>query len=312
MPREHPTRQHRGAPLQHTADWRRRLAPDSAGSPSFATASSPRRTDVITITLLRRDGPMGLLNSRDGYARVGAVLLHHVPKWRQRIPMPPEYGVHHVSGIEAIMTAFRTMAGIAALFTVGVVATACGNSTTEAGRGTLAVQLTDAAFPTDSVLRVDVYVVRVDARMADTDSAAAARGATDDSANTGGWTTITRPNQIVNLLAYQNGAFLPLGNAGVAAGNYNGFRLVIDPSKSSLTLKNGAVLTSTSTPNVLFPSGARSGIKIVFLSPVPVAANDTTTVLVDFMVNDSFVMRGNSISLNGLLFKPVIKGTVRP
>ena len=174
------------------------------------------------------------------------------------------------------------------------------------------MQLTDAAFPTDSVLRVDVYVVRVDARMADTDSAAAARGATDDSANTGGWTTITQPNQIVNLLAYQNGSFLPLGNANVAAGNYNGFRLVIDPSKSSVTLKNGAVLTNTSSPNVLFPSGARSGIKIFFLSPVPVAANDTATVLVDFMVNDSFVMRGNSISQNGLLFKPVIMGTVRP
>ncbi|MHB1095658.1 MAG: DUF4382 domain-containing protein [Gemmatimonadaceae bacterium] len=210
------------------------------------------------------------------------------------------------------MTGFKRMTGIAALATAGVLVAACGNSTTEAGRGTIAVQLTDAAFPTDSVLRVDVYVVRVDARMAETDSAAAARGATDDSANTGGWTTITRPSQIVNLLAYQNGSFLPLGNANVAAGDYNGFRLVIDPSKSSVTLKNGAVLTSTSSPNVLFPSGARSGIKIVFLSPVPVAANDTATVLVDFMVNNSFVMRGNSISQNGLLFKPVIMGTVRP
>src|SRR5512133_1300963 len=226
--------------------------------------------------------------------------------------MPPEYGTHDVFGNEGMMTSLKRMTGIAALATAGVLAAACGNSTTEAGRGTIAVQLTDAAFPTDSVLRVDIYVVRVDARMADTDSAAAARGATDDSANTGGWTTITRPNQIVNLLAYQNGAFLPLGNAGVAAGNYNGFRLVIDPSKSSVTLKNGAVLTSTSTPNVLFPSGARSGIKIVFLSPVPVGAKDTATVLVDVMVNDSFVMRSSSISQNGLLFKPVIKGTVRP
>lgn len=226
--------------------------------------------------------------------------------------MPPEYGTHDVFGNEGIMTSYKKMVGIAALATAGVLAAACANSTTEAGRGTIAVQLTDAAFPTDSVLRVDVYVVRVDARMADTDSAAAARGATDDSANTGGWTTITQPNQIVNLLAYQNGSFLPLGNANVAAGNYNGFRLVIDPSKSSVTLKNGAVLTNTSSPNVLFPSGARSGIKIFFLSPVPVAANDTATVLVDFMVNDSFVMRGNSISQNGLLFKPVIMGTVRP
>lgn len=226
--------------------------------------------------------------------------------------MPPEYGTQDIFGNEGKMTSFKRMAGLAVLATAGVLAAACGNSTTEAGRGTLAVQLTDAPFPTDSVLRVDVYVVRVDARMSDTDSAAAAKGVADDSANTGGWTTLTRPNQIVNLLAYQNGAYLPLGNAGVAAGNYAGFRLVIDPSKSSLTLKNGAVLTSTSTPNVSFPSASRSGIKINFQTPVVVAANDTTTVLVDFMVNDSFVMRGNSISQNGLLFKPVIKGTVRP
>lgn len=226
--------------------------------------------------------------------------------------MPPEYGTQDIFGNEGKMTSFKRMAGLAVLATAGVLAAACGNSTTEAGRGTLAVQLTDAPFPTDSVLRVDVYVVRVDARMSDTDSAAAAKGVADDSANTGGWMTLTRPNQIVNLLAYQNGAYLPLGNAGVAAGNYAGFRLVIDPSKSSLTLKNGAVLTSTSTPNVSFPSASRSGIKINFQTPVVVAANDTTTVLVDFMVNDSFVMRGNSISQNGLLFKPVIKGTVRP
>jgi hypothetical protein len=209
-------------------------------------------------------------------------------------------------------SAWLRTTGIAALFAAATLATACGTSTTEAGRGTIAVQLTDAPFPTDSVQRVDIFVVRVDARMADTDSAAAAKGAPDDSASTGGWTTITRPNQLVNLLAYQSGAVLPLGNAGVAAGNYAGFRLIIDPTRSSVTLKNGAVLSGTSTPSILFPSGSRSGIKVVFATPVAVAANDTTTVLVDFIVANSFVMRGNSISQNGLLFKPVIQGSVRP
>ena len=210
------------------------------------------------------------------------------------------------------MTGFKRMVGIAALATAGTLAAACGTSTTEVGRGTLAVQLTDAPFPTDSVQRVDIYVIRVDARIAETDSASAARGATDDSASTGGWTTITRPNQSVNLLAYQNGAVLPLGNASITAGNYSGFRLVVDPTRSSVTLKNGAVLSGTSTPSIILPSGSRSGIKIFFSSPVTVPANDTTTVLVDFVVGNSFVMRGNSISQNGLLFKPVIQGTVRP
>lgn len=204
-------------------------------------------------------------------------------------------------------------AGIAVALASSAFLSACdSHASIAAGNGTLAVQLTDAAFPTDSVKRVDVWVIRVDARQADADSATAARGATDDSASTGGWTTLARPNQSVNLLAYQNGAALPLGSVPMAAGNYRGFRLVIDPSKSSLTLKNGMVLSSTSTPSISFPSAARSGIKIVLTEPVMVTANQTTTVLVDFMVGSSFVMRGNSLAQNGLLFTPVVRGSVKP
>lgn len=205
-------------------------------------------------------------------------------------------------------TAFRSIGLVAAL--VGLAA--CGNTaTTAAGNGTLAVQLTDAPFTVDSVRSVDIYVVRVDGRMADADSSAAAKGASDDSAATGGWTTLAAPNQSVNLLAFQGGLALPLGGARVPAGNYLGFRLVIDPTKSSLTLKNGIVLNGTSTPSITFPSAARSGIKIVLAQPASVVANQTTTVLIDFMVGNSFVMRGNSMALNGLLFTPVIHATVK-
>jgi Domain of unknown function (DUF4382) len=116
----------------------------------------------------------------------------------------------------------------------------------------------------------------------------------------------------VNLLAYQNGVVLPLGQTSVPAGSYLGFRLVIDPSRSSLTLKNGMMMSGTSTPSVMFPSAARSGIKIVLAQPMNVTASQTTNVLVDFVVGSSFVMRGNSISQNGLLFTPVIRGSLKP
>ncbi len=182
---------------------------------------------------------------------------------------------------------------------------ACGASDSGSGTGTLAVQLTDAPFPSDSVKSVDVWVLRVDARQADADSAAA------DSASGGGWTTVASPNASVNLLAYQNGNALPLGSGTLTAGNYLGFRLVIDPSKSSLTLQNGQVLTATSTPSVSFPSGSTTGIKIVLTKPVTVAAHAPTPMLVDFQVNNSFVMRGSSISQNGLLFKPVVIGSTK-
>ena len=191
-----------------------------------------------------------------------------------------------------------------------VITGACGSSTAPAN-GTLVVHLTDAPFAIDSIQRVDVFVARVDGRQADVDSTTAGNAAADDSVHTGGWTTLVSPNRVINLLDYQGGQTLLLGQASVPEGSYRGFRLVIDPSKSSLTLKSGQVLTGTSNPNVSFPSGSRSGIKIVLTQPVTVGVDSTTTMVVDFDVANSFVLRGNSLSLNGLLFKPVIKATVR-
>ena len=200
------------------------------------------------------------------------------------------------------------------LTTVAVLlAAACASDTSTAapGMGTLQVQLTDAPFSTDSVSRVDVFVVRVDAKQADTDSTEAARGTSDDSASTGGWTTLATPKQKIELLALRNGVSTILGDKSVTAGSYRSFRLIIDPSQSSVTLKNGMVLTATSSPSVSFPSAARSGIKIQLDQPITVGAAATTKVLVDFDVAQSFVLRGNSLSQNGLLFKPVIKGAVK-
>jgi len=202
----------------------------------------------------------------------------------------------------------------AAVITVAVIAAACGasSSTGAADMGTLQVQLTDAPFSTDSVSRVDIFVVRIDAKQAESDSTEAARGASDDSASTGGWTTIATPKAKIELLALRNGVSTILGDKSVTAGSYRSFRLIIDPAQSSVTLKNGTVLTSTSSPSVSFPSAARSGIKIELDQPITVGAAATTKVLIDFDVAKSFVLRGNSLAQNGLLFKPVIRGTLKP
>lgn len=187
---------------------------------------------------------------------------------------------------------------------------ACGtadSTSLSGGNGVLRLQLTDAPFPTDSVKSVDIFVVRVDARLAEGDSADAARGASDDSAGTGGWRTVARPNKAFDLLTLRNGAFAPIGQDTLPPGVYRGFRLIIDPTKSGVTLKGGMVLTGTSTPSVTFPSAARSGIKIVLTDGVRVGKDSTSTLRIDFDLDDSFVMRGNSIQRNGLLFKPVVK-----
>ena len=190
---------------------------------------------------------------------------------------------------------------------------ACGGSdTAPRGMGTLVVQLTDAPFPTDSVKSVDIFVVRVDGRVEDVDDASAdTHVATETESEGDGWKTLATPNASINLLELQNGVVSTVGEAKIDAASYRGFRLVIDPSKSSVTLKNGQVLTNTSSPSVMFPSASRSGIKIALASPVVVGEDGKTTMVVDFDVASSFVMRGNSLAQNGLLFKPVIRATVK-
>ncbi len=205
----------------------------------------------------------------------------------------------------------RTLAWTAASIMLAGLAAACSSDSmlpTLTKSGTVVVQLSDAPFLTDSVQSVDVFVVEADGRATATDDNDA--NANVDNSAVGGWTVLATPNQSYNLLALRNGATATLGQVGLAAGTYSGFRLIIDQSKSSVTLKNGTVLTGTSNPGIKFPSAAKSGLKINLSKALTIVGGATTTLLVDFDVNDSFVLRGNTISQNGLLFKPVVNATI--
>lgn len=162
------------------------------------------------------------------------------------------------------------------------------------GSGTLTVQLTDAPFPFSEVSRVDVFIVKVEAKSVDVSDTEAE----DSSSN--GWKTIVTPNVAINLLDLGGGKTTTLGSTTLATGIYRGFRLVIDPAQSSVTLKDG------SHPDVKWPSAAQSGIKIHLDQPIEVTSAGTVTI-VDFDVGRSFHVRGNSISQNGLIFTPVVR-----
>jgi hypothetical protein len=205
----------------------------------------------------------------------------------------------------------RILAWTAAVVSVAGLGVACSSDSTLPGltsSGTVVVKLSDAPFLTDSVKSVEVFVVEVDGRASAADDNDA--NANVDNAAAGGWQVLASPDQSFNLLALQNGATTTLGTSNLAAGSYSGFRLIIDQSKSSVTLKNGMVLTGGSNPGIKFPSAAKSGLKINVSKPVVIVGGATTTLLVDFDVNDSFVQRGNTITQNGLLFKPVINATI--
>jgi hypothetical protein len=208
----------------------------------------------------------------------------------------------------------RSPLALCVVFAGGIVASACGGADSSGlkGTGSLVVQLTDAPFPSDSVKSVDIFVVRVDGRVADVDDASADQNvATEDQSKSDGWTTLATPNASIDLLSLQNGVTSTLGEVKLDPASYQGFRLVIDATKSGVTLKNGQTLTGTSSPSVTFPSASRSGIKINLSAPVVVTADGKTTMVVDFDVGNSFVMRGNSLSQNGLLFKPVVRASVK-
>jgi uncharacterized surface anchored protein len=179
-----------------------------------------------------------------------------------------------------------------ALGSIGVAG--CGSDSMGTGTGLLTVRITDAPFPFSDVARVDVFVVRVDARTSEPTDAEA----TDES-STNGWTTVATPNISINLLDLGAGKTTNLGATTLATGTYNGFRLIIDPSRSSITLKDGT------QPAIQFPSAGHSGIKINLDTPIQLTENGSVMTL-DFDVGRSFVMRGNN-ARNGFNFKPVIR-----
>lgn len=196
---------------------------------------------------------------------------------------------------------------------------ACGGDTAASpnlpsgSRAPLTIQLTDAPFPFDSVARVDVYVVRLDAKQQDADTAEVERDTSEahDSAGSehDGWVTVATPKTRFNLLGLQNGKTVDLGSLNIPAGTYRAFRFIINADSSSVTLKDGTVLTSTSTPGIKFPSAGRSGIKVKLRDPVTVSSAGATLVL-DFDLSRSFVKRGKTLA-EGLLFKPVIRAVDR-
>jgi len=203
---------------------------------------------------------------------------------------------------------------------------ACSDST-GAGTGTIDVKLTnqsvaavavdiagsdvESPLPAGSVKSVDIFVVRIDAKTEEPSDDDAAAETEDAESAKGGWKTVAEPNASFDLMKLADGSNTFLGDAKVAAGSYNGFRLIIDPAKSSVTLNDAAntVIGGASITGRKFPSADKTGLKIKLSGgSVDVKDGETSTLVVKFDVSQSFVMRGSSLDQNGLLFKPVIRG----
>ena len=207
---------------------------------------------------------------------------------------------------------------------------ACSDST-GAGTGTVSVRLTnqpvapsvaasvaadiigsdvESPLPAGSVKSIDIFVVRIDAKMQDATDDEAATDTEEQDSEKDGWVTVAEPNASFDLMTLADGANTLLGDAQVAAGSYKSFRLIIDPAKSSVTLNdaNNTVIGGESITGLKFPSADKTGIKIQLSDDLVVQDGETSTLVVKFDVSKSFVMRGSTLDQNGLLFKPVIRG----
>jgi len=98
--------------------------------------------------------------------------------------------------------------------------------------GSSRVLLTDGPFPFDRLARVDLYIVNVSASLT-----------ADTAAGAGGFVTLVTPNRRFDVLSLQNGATAELGSLDLPTGAITAVRMVIDTDSSSITLKDGRVLT---------------------------------------------------------------------
>lgn len=209
------------------------------------------------------------------------------------------------------------------LLAVGVATTwACADHSITAarmqpGQGTVALQLVDDPSALDSIAAVNVFIVRVDARLRIADSVAADSGVDGDGdfddrdhvrRDSSAWVTIASPDKLINVLALQGGDTAFLGSAAIDSAQFHALRIIIDPSQSNVVLKNGTVLTATSTPSADFFSRGPFGILVDLDNDLDVRAGATTTITLDFRLGDSIRLRGLSIGHDGLLIGAIVRG----
>lgn len=145
--------------------------------------------------------------------------------------------------------------------------------------GTSRVLLTDDPFPYSRIARVDLYVVSVSGSL----------NADTSAASGGDFVTLAAPHRLINVLALQNGITDELGTVTLAHGAITAVRLIIDTDSSSITLKDGRVLTGTSTPGIHWQSSAGRPVLNALLNEQIVVRDTGAVIVVDYDVGQAFI-----------------------
>ena len=140
--------------------------------------------------------------------------------------------------------------------------------------------------------------------------------AASDTASTGGRVDLfddaAHPLRF-DLLKLRDGITADLtGLVEVDVGLYQGLRFVVDSAR--VHLAEGLAFEDGSRSGVLtVPSGSTSGIKVKLDDIIRAEEGDTTSITVDFDVNDNFVIQQNpqTGAVRKILFTPVLKEKAR-
>ena len=186
-------------------------------------------------------------------------------------------------------------------------------SVTPGAKTTMLTELTAAPSFSDSIARVDLHVLRIEAINREIDSLEAAR-APDATSNTNaetGFVTLGVPDQSYDLVDLQDGGTVKLGEASLVIGTYLGFRLIVNPEMSTVTLKDGTVLRSGETPGIEWPAAGRVGVRLNLDFPITLNDLESPTLLVDLDLRRIFQLRGPSISADGLRFVSAVRAALK-
>lgn len=189
------------------------------------------------------------------------------------------------------------LAATGAALVLSIGAAACGESTGVAGDAAIRVLLTDA--PSDYI-----------------DSAFVDIGAVE-LIGSGAPITLTDngTDGFVDLLDLQGTATMLLADADIPAGDYAQLRLIVESAR--VVLAEGYEFNDgTTSKSLMVPSGAQTGIKLNLSGadggegsgPLTIASGETVLVL-DFDVNQSFVLQGQpgTGGFTGVIFRPTIR-----
>jgi Domain of unknown function (DUF4382) len=180
---------------------------------------------------------------------------------------------------------------------------ACGgDSQPAAAAGASRVLLTDGPFPFDRIARVDLYVVSLSASLN-----------SDTSATAGGdFVTLVAPHRLINVLALQNGITDELGTVTLPHGAITAVRLIIATDSSSITLKDGRVLTGTSNPGIHWQSSAGRPVLNALITEQIVVRDTGAVIVVDYDVGQAFIRPQDvdpASTDSGFIFSPVLRAT---